>query len=116
MPSPYIELSDKEKEKIINIARLIDSKSSIALSAPMVVKAGGELKVFLKAKGGNGPVIGAMLVDKALRFQSRPVSSDGWEIMGEPEVLGQDGKPQKTWLDKRIKGLGKNLNFIMVFD
>lgn len=116
MPSPYIELSDKEKDKIISTARLIDSRSSISLSAPMVVRAGGELRVTLKAKGGNGPVIGAMLVDKALRFQSRPVSSDGWEIMGEPLVLGQDGKPQKTWLDKRIKGLGKNLNFIMVFD
>ncbi len=116
MPSPYAELTDDAKAGIIKTARLIDSKSSISLSAPNVVKAGGELRVALKARGGNGPVIGVMLVDKALRFQSRPVSADGWEITGEPEISGQDGKPQKTWLDKRIKGLNKNLNFIMVFE
>lgn len=114
--SPYAELTDEQKEKVIKTAKQIDANSSVAISAPSRVKAGSEIKVTLKAKGGNGPTICVMLVDRALRYQARPVASDGWTIVGEPLVKGQDGAPQKTWLDRRIPGLKKNLNFIMIFD
>ncbi|MDO8425930.1 MAG: hypothetical protein Q7T24_00265 [Deltaproteobacteria bacterium] len=113
-PSPYLELTDEQKGKIINDAKLIDSNSTVSVSGPRRVKAGGEVKIIVKAKGGNGPVIGVMLVDRALRFQSRPIASEGWTIAGEPEVKGQDGKAQKTWLERRIKGLPRNLNFILI--
>ncbi len=113
-PSPYMELTNEQKEKIINDAKLIDSKSSVSLSAPQRVKAGREMTVTIKARGGNGPSIGVMLVDRALRYQSRPVAADGWMIAGEPEVKGQDGKVQRTWLDRRIKTLPRNLNFVLV--
>ncbi|MDP2690227.1 MAG: hypothetical protein Q8P48_08960, partial [Deltaproteobacteria bacterium] len=114
LPSPYAELAEAQKERIIRNAKKIDSLSSITLSAPSKAGAGGEVRVTVKAKGGNGPVICVMLVDRALRFQSRPVSSSGWEITGEPEIKGQDGKSQAGWLDKRAKGLARNLNFIIV--
>lgn len=113
-PSPYAELNDAQKEELIRIAKLVDSNSSITLSVPQKVKAGQEVSVTVKARGGNGPAIGIMLVDRASRFQARPVSSSGWLITGAPEVIGQDGKPQTGWLDKRGEGTGKNLNYIMI--
>lgn len=115
-PSPYAELNDAQKEELIRVARLIDANSSVMLSAPQKVKAGQEVTVTVKARGGNGPVIGVMLVDRASRFQARPVSSSGWLITGAPEVTGQDGKPQTGWLDKRVDGAGKNLNYISIMN
>lgn len=116
MPSPYLELTEEQKEKVIKEAKEIDAKSSVTITAPAKVKKGGEVKVTVKAKGGDGPVICLMLVDKPLRFQARPVQSDGWMIVDEPVVKGQDGKMQTAWLDKRIKGLKRNLNFVIVMD
>ncbi|HCY11945.1 MAG: hypothetical protein A2V21_313280 [Deltaproteobacteria bacterium GWC2_55_46] len=113
-PSPYIELTKEQKDEVIRIAKLIDSKSSVTLSAPGEVKAGEELTVTVKVRGGNGPAVCLMLVDRALRFQARPVASDGWRIIGEPEVVGQDGKIQKGWLEKRGKGLPRDLNYITI--
>lgn len=116
MPSPYLELTEEQKERVVKEAKAIDSNSSVTLSAPARVKKGEEIKVTIKAKGGDGPVICLMLVDRPLRFQSRPIQSDGWMIMDEPVVKGQDGKAQTAWLDKRIKGLKRNLNFVTVMD
>lgn len=113
-PSPYIELSDEEKEEIIRRAKLIDASSSVTIEAPKKVKAGQEASVTVKARGGNGPVICVMLVDRASRFQSRPVASSGWLIQGAPEVAGQDGKAQTGWLDKRAAGAARNLNYITI--
>lgn len=113
-PSPYWELTDEQKERLISTAKDIDSNSSISLSAPSKVKVLAEVKVTVKARGGNGPVIGVMLVDRALRFQSRPVSADGWVITAEPVVKGEDGLAQKAWADRRIKDLKRNLNFVLI--
>ncbi len=113
-PSPYVELSAAQREEIIRVARLIDSRSSVSLSAPKSVKAGQEVTVTVKARGGNGPAIGVMLVDKALRFQGRPISSSGWHMSGPPEVKGQDGRQQTTWLDRRSKGLSRNMSYVMM--
>ncbi|MBI5344585.1 MAG: hypothetical protein HZB83_04500 [Deltaproteobacteria bacterium] len=114
--SPYNELTAGQKENIIKTAKLIDSNSTVSLSAPSKVKTGEPIKVTVKARGGNGPSICVMLVDRALRFQSRPVSADGWSIVNEPQIKGQDGTVQSTWLEKRLKGLKSNLNFITAFD
>jgi len=113
-PSPYLELSKDQKEAVINEAKLIDRNSSVTIEAPPRAGAGEEIEVTVKATGGNGPVICVMLVDRALRFQARPVSSSGWMIKGEPEVRGRDGKVQSDWLDRRGEGLARNLNFITV--
>jgi hypothetical protein len=115
-PSPYLELTGEQKEKIIKDAKLIDSNSTVTVTAPQKARPGEKIEVVIKVRGGNGPVVGIMLVDRALRYQARPVTSEGWIISGEPVVKGQDGKTQKTWLDSRIKGLKRNLNFIMIMD
>ena len=115
MPSPYAELTAVQKEILIKNAQEIDSRSSVfSISAPAKAKAGQTITVTVKAAGGNGPAIGIMLVDGVLRFQSRPVSASGWQIVGEPEVRGQGGKPQTQWLDRRIKGLSRAINYVNV--
>lgn len=116
MPSPYLELTPEQKERIIKEAKEIDAGSSVTITAPARAKRGEEIKVTVRARGGNGPVICLMLVDRPLRFQARPVQSDGWVIMDEPVIEGQDGKIQTAWIDKRIKGLKRNLNFVTVMD
>lgn len=113
-PSPYMELNDEQKEKIIKDAKRIDSNSTVTLSAPSRVRKGEEFEAIIKAKGGNGPVICVMLVDKPLRYQARPAASEGWAIADEPVVKGQDEKVQKAWLDKRVKGLKRNINFVII--
>lgn len=115
-PSPYMELSSEEKEEVIRRAKLIDASASVTIEAPRKMKANQEATVTIKARGGNGPVICVMLVDRASRFQARPVSSAGWLIKGAPEVMGQDGKAQTGWLDKRTEGTGRNLNYITITD
>lgn len=113
-PSPYLELDQARKEELIRVAKLIDANSSVVLSAPASARAGEEITVTVKARGGNGPVICVMLVDRASRFQSRPAASAGWQIVGAPDVKGHDGKAQTDWLDKRAKGEARNINFITI--
>lgn len=115
-PSPYMELNNEQKERIIKEAKAIDENSSVSLIGPSRVKTGENLKVTINVKGGDGPVICIMLVDKPLRFQARPATSEGWAIVDEPVVKGQDGKVQKAWLDKRIKGLKRNISFVIIMD
>ncbi len=115
-PSPYLELTEEEKTRIIQEAEQIDQNSSVTISGPTEVKQGTKVTVTIKARGGNGPAIGLMLVDKPYRYQARPVTADGWQIVDEPQVKGQGGKVQMTWLDKRIEGTPRNLGFILVMD
>ena len=77
---------------------------------------GGSLTVTVTTKGGIGPVVGVMLLDEPLRFQARPIQGTGWFIANAPEVIGPDGKPQSTWLDRRVNKQQTNLNFILVYD
>lgn len=114
--SPYAELTEAKKQEVIKTARAIDSNSTVAITGPAKAKPLEEIKIIVKARGGNGPAIAVMLVDRALRFQSRAPASDGWLIAGEPVVKAQNGSVQNKWLDKRIKGLKRNLSFVTVFD
>ncbi len=114
--SPYAELAEPKKQEVIKTARAVDSNSTVSITGPAKAKPGEEIRVVVRARGGNGPAIAVMLVDRALRFQARPVSSDGWAITGEPLVRAQDGAVQNKWLDRRMKGLKRNLSFVTVFD
>jgi hypothetical protein len=55
-------------------------------------------------------------MESDLRFQGRPIQSEGWLIVGAPKVLGSDGKEQTKWVDSRGPGLKKNLNSALIFD
>lgn len=115
-PSPYLELTAEEKESLILAAQQIDEAATVSLSGPAEAKQGTPVTVSIKARGGNGPAIGLMLVDKPYRYQARPATADGWRIVDPPLVKGQGGKEQTTWLDRRLEGTRRNLGFILVMD
>ncbi len=112
---PYEKLSEAERATLVEQIRAVDAASSITLEIPKSVKPGAPLTATVKVHGGAGPVVGVMLLDSDLRYQSRAPAADGWMISGAPAVTGPDGKPQTTWVDKRAAGLGKNLNYVMVY-
>jgi len=110
----YKLLPAAEREKLLKQVKLVDQNSSISIKAPKEVARGKTIKVEVSAKGGIGPGSSVMLVDTNLRMQARPVQGNSWLIVGPPEVIGPDGKPQTFWVDKRFAGLAKNVNFVVV--
>lgn len=110
----YKLLPAGEREKLLKQVKLIDQNSAVSIKAPKEVARGKTIKVEVSVKGGIGPGSSVMLVDTNLRMQARPVQGNGWLIVGPPEVIGPDGKPQTFWVDKRFTGLAKNVNFVVV--
>ena len=110
----YKLLPAAEREKLLKQVKLVDQNSSISINAPKEVARGKTIKVQVKTKGGIGPGSSVMLVDTNLRMQARPIQGNGWLIVGPPEVIGPDDKPQTFWVDKRFTGLEKNVNFVVV--
>ena len=106
-----------QRKQLLEQAKKIDENSSVTLeaSAPTVAP-GGTITVTVTTKGGIGPVVGIMLVDEPLRYQARPIQGNGWFIAAAPEIVGSDGKPQNTWLDRRVNKKETNLNFALVYD
>jgi len=112
---PYEKLSDADRATLVEQLRAVDSATSVTLEVPKTVKQGAPLTATIKVRGGAGPVVGVMLLDSDLRYQSRDPAADGWMISAAPAITGPDGKPQTTWVDKRAAGLGKNVNYVMVY-
>ncbi|HEY2389494.1 MAG TPA: hypothetical protein VGK30_21270 [Candidatus Binatia bacterium] len=112
---PYQSLSDADRAALVEQLRAVDTASTVTIEVPKSVKPGASVTATVKVKGGAGPVVGVMLLDSDLRYQSRTPAADGWMITAAPAVTGPDGKPQTTWTDKRAAGLGKNINYVMVY-
>lgn len=112
---PYKDMAPADRQKLLADVKTHDANASVALSAPSSAKPGQEVQVTATVRGGSG-LVGVMLLDTDLRFQSRPVSADGWVIVGAPKIWGADGREQTRWVDSRGPGLKKNLNFVMIFD
>jgi hypothetical protein len=64
--------------------------------------------------GGGGPVVGVMLLDTDVRFQSSPVQVQGFVITAAPKVTGPDGTAQTQFLDGRLATLSKNINYVNI--
>ena len=113
----YRTVEPEQRKQLLEQAKKIDENSSVKLeaSAPTVAP-GGTITITVTTKGGIGPVVGIMLVDEPLRYQARPIQGNGWFIAGPPEIVGSDGKPQSTWLDRRVNKKETNLNFALVYD
>lgn len=112
---PYKDMAPADRQKLLEDVRTHDANASVTLSVPSSVRPGQEVQVTATVKGGSG-VVGVMLLDTDLRFQSRPISGDGWVIAGAPKVWGPDGREQTRWVDSRGPGLKKNLNVAVIFD
>jgi hypothetical protein len=109
----YKLLPEDKRKALLEAVKWVDTNSSVTLKAPATAKPGQTIQVTVETKGGIGPVVGVFLLDLPLRFQARPIASDGWFIIGKPSVVGPDGKEQTWWLDKRVNEK-KNLSFVLV--
>lgn len=113
---PYKVLEPEQRKQLLEMAKQVDQNSSVKLEASAsTVAPGGMLTVTVTTKGGIGPVNGILLVDEPLRYQARPVQGIGWFIAGTPEIVGADGKPQTTWVDRRYNKQQTNLNFALIY-
>jgi len=112
---PYKDLTPEQRTTLVEQIQALDKKASVNLQLPKAVIPGAALEVKVTVTGGDGPVVGVMLLDSDLRYQARPIASSGWFILKEPVIVGPDGKPQTTWLDRRVAGSPRNLNFVQVY-
>ena len=113
----YQKLQPADREKLLAAVKAMDanSKVSIAVSSTSL-KALATLTVTVTTRGGAGPVVGVMLLDTDLRWQSSPVQTEGFVITQPPQVTGPDGKPQTKFLDNRLAELSKNINYVNIGD
>jgi hypothetical protein len=109
----YKLVPEDKRKAILDLVTWVDANSGVSLKAPAAAKPGQTIEVTVDTSGGIGPVVGAFLVDLPLRFQARPIATDGWYVVGKPTVIGADGKEQSWWLDKRVNEK-KNLSFVLV--
>ncbi|HEV8310821.1 MAG TPA: hypothetical protein VGW35_24440 [Methylomirabilota bacterium] len=113
---PYKDMTPGDRARLLTDVKAVDAAAAAALTGPASARPGQEITVTATVRGGAGPVVGVFLVDTDVRFQTRPVSADGWFIVGAPKVTGPDGQPQTRWTDGRAEGLRKNLNSALVFN
>lgn len=111
----YKALSEAERQKLVEDIKLVDANASVTLSAPSTAARGQNITATVTVRGGSGPVVGVFLLDGDIRYQARPIASDGWMVVGTPKVIGPDGAEQTKWVDGRAEGGRKNLSFIIVF-
>ena len=111
----YKDMSPADRQQLLADVKLVDQNASVTLTAPSSAKPGQEIQISATVRGGHG-VVGVWLMESDLRFQGRPIQSDGWFIVGPPKVWGSDGKEQTKWIDSRGQGLKKNLNAVLIFD
>jgi hypothetical protein len=109
----YKLMPEDKRKALLEVVKWVDANSSVTLKAPTTAKPGQTIEVTVETQGGIGPSVGVFLLDLPLRFQARPIASDGWYIAGKPTVVGPDGKEQSWWLDKRANEK-KNLGFVLV--
>ncbi|MBI4588393.1 MAG: hypothetical protein HY725_06110 [Candidatus Rokubacteria bacterium] len=111
----YKDLGPADREKLVEDIKLMDANSTVSLSAPSTAARGQNITVTVTVKGGAGPVVGVFLLESNLRYQARPIASDGWMVVGAPKVIGPDGAEQTKWVDSRAEGAKKNLSFVLVY-
>lgn len=110
----YQKMSAEDAKALLAYIQAIDAAAKVSLEAPATAGKDGTIEVTAKFTGGTGPVVGLMLLDNNLRWESRSPSADGWVIVEAPAITGPDGHPQTKFLDHRGKGLKKNLSYVMV--
>jgi hypothetical protein len=113
----YSKLSADDRQKLLTAVKAVDANSHVELSASATsLKPLAPFTVTVKTRGGGGPVIGVMLTDTDMRFQSSPIQAEGFAITKAPDVTGADGKPQTKFLDGRLPGLSKGINYVNIQD
>ena len=112
----YGELSQADREQLVEHIRAVDANSKIELEFPPIVAPGEDFQVTVNVTGGAGPVVAVSLVDRAHRWFAKAATAAGWGVIGTPTVIGPGGKPQTKWLDRRPEGFGRNVTFVNITD
>ena len=111
----YQKLQPGDRDKLLAAIKAMDANCRVSLAVSAVkVKRGAPLTVTVTTRGGAGPVVGVMLTDNDLRFQSSPVQAEGFLITAAPQVTGPDGNAQTAFVDGRLKELTKNINYVNI--
>ena len=58
----YKDLSQADREKLVEDLKLLDANSTVSLSAPSTAARGQVITVTVTVKGGAGPVVGVALL------------------------------------------------------
>jgi hypothetical protein len=110
----YEELLEADRQQLIEWIRAVDANSSVTVQFPAQVAPGETFTVTVDVTGGAGPVVGVALVDDAHRWYARPLAAAGFGVVGAPTVIGQDGKPQTDWVDRRPESLGREITYVNI--
>ena len=110
----YESLSVPDRAELVRQIRALDAASTVALTCPDAVPAGGLFEVEVDVTGGGGPVVGVGLVDRDQRWWARPAASAGWQVAAEPRITGPDGAAQTAWLSRRPESAGRDVSFVNV--
>ena len=84
----YEELSEADRQKLIEHIRAVDAHSNVTVEFPPQVTAGETFSVTVDVTGGAGPVVGIALVDSAHRWYARPLAVSGFGVVGAPTAIG----------------------------
>jgi hypothetical protein len=109
----YGELTDKEKDDLAKEVEALDREARVELISSTMVSPGKETEVQVNYTGGNGPVVGIMLVDRRLRYQARPIQATGWMIL-DVRAKTSMGRDASMWFARRIDRGKANLNFLLI--
>ena len=113
----YKKLEAPDRDKLLAAVKAMDANCRVTLAvSATTVKPMAPLAATVTTRGGAGPVVGVMLTDTDMRFQSSPVQTEGFLITDAPQVTGPDGKPQTKFLDGRLAGLSKAINYVNIQD
>ena len=110
----YESLSPEDRAQLVQHVQALDAASTVKVRVLPKATPGEEVTVKVQLTGGAGPVIGVALVDRAHRWQARPIPGSGWQVVGQPRILGQDFQEQTEWLERRPEAAGRNLSFVNV--
>lgn len=108
----YAELSPEQREALAAEVERIDREAAVELRGPGTAGPGETVEVTVSYRGGNGPVVGILLVDRPLRYQARPAQAVGWRILGVT-ARTEAGKGTGEWFSHRVDG-AKDLNFVLL--
>jgi len=110
----YAALSENDRKTLAAQIRALDAASTVTLEAPATVQRGQTFQVKVSVTGGAGPVVGVELVDLDHRWYARPATAVGWEVVMAPQIVGADGMPANSWLEKRPEALGRNITYVNI--
>ena len=84
----YEKLSEADRARLVELLSAVDRNSTIKLEAPAEVAAGATFQVKVGLTGGAGPTVAVGLFDRPHRLRTRPVWTQGFEVLGLPKVVG----------------------------